>query len=70
MLMGYLGNSSEDGPYLLEEVMSLKGAIDQGEPSEPLQSEPVSAEPVAQAPAVEERKPAEKKIVKPKWLKM
>ncbi|XP_058778914.1 plant UBX domain-containing protein 1 [Vicia villosa] len=64
------GNSSDDGPYLLEEVMSLKGAIEQGESSEPLQSEPVSAEPVVQAPAVEERKPAEKKIVKPKWLKM
>ncbi|CAJ2637156.1 unnamed protein product [Trifolium pratense] len=64
------GDGSDDGPYLLEEVLSLKSANDQGQPSEPLQSAPVSAEPVVQAPPVEERKPAEKKIVKPKWLKM
>ncbi|KAK2397393.1 Plant UBX domain-containing protein 1 [Trifolium repens] len=64
------GDGSDDGPYLREEVMSLKSALDQGQPSEPLQSEPVSAEPVVPAPAVQERKPAEKKIVKPKWLKM
>jgi tether containing UBX domain for GLUT4 len=50
--------------------MSLKTANDQGQPSEPLQSATVSAEPVVQAPAVEERKPSEKKLVKPKWLKM
>ena len=67
------GDSSGDGPYLLEEVMSLKNldlANDQGQPSEPLQSAPAPAEPAAQSPAVIERKPADKKIVKPKWLKM
>ncbi|KEH15810.1 tether containing UBX domain for GLUT4-like protein, partial [Medicago truncatula] len=66
------GDSSDDGPYLPEEVMSLKGlnfSDDKGQSSNPAQSEPVSAEPVVQPPA-EERKPAEKKLVKPKWLKM
>jgi hypothetical protein len=72
VLMGYLGDSSNDGPYLPEEVLSLKGlnfSDDKGQSSNPAQSEPVSAEPVVQPP-VEERKPAEKKLVKPKWLKM
>lgn len=67
------GDSSNDGPYLPEEVLSLKGlnfSDDKGQSSNPAQSEPVSAEPVVQSPAVEERKPAEKKLVKPKWLKM
>ncbi|CAJ2646536.1 unnamed protein product [Trifolium pratense] len=64
------GDGSDDGAYLLEEVMSLKSANDQGQTSKPLQSAPVSAEPIVQAPAVEERKLAKKKIVKPKWLKM
>jgi len=72
VLMGYLGDSSDEGPYLPEEVMSLKGlnfSDDKGQSSNPAQSAPVSAEPVVQPPA-EERKPAEKKLVKPKWLKM
>lgn len=52
--------------------MSLKGlnlVEDQGQQSEAVKSapEPVAA---AAAPAVEERKPADKKLVKPKWLKM
>ncbi|PNY02281.1 tether containing UBX domain for GLUT4-like protein, partial [Trifolium pratense] len=64
------GDGSDDGAYLLEEVMSLKSANDQGQTSKPLQSAPVSAEPIVQAPAVEERKLAKKKIVKPKWLKI
>ncbi|KAL5154046.1 Plant UBX domain-containing protein 1 [Glycine soja] len=60
-------------PYLQEEILSLKDlhdAIDQGQQSEPVvQSEPEPA--VATHPhPVEERKPAEKKVVKPKWLKM
>ncbi|KAJ1391565.1 UBX domain [Sesbania bispinosa] len=69
------GDSTSDGPvgpYLLEEVMSLKGldvANDQGQPSDPVPAAPVPAE-ATQLPAVEERKPAEKKLVKPKWLKM
>ncbi|XP_057445639.1 plant UBX domain-containing protein 1-like isoform X2 [Lotus japonicus] len=61
-------------PHLLEEVMSLKGlevANDQGKPSEPVQSAvPVPAAEATRPIAVEERKPAEKKFVKPKWLKM
>lgn len=73
--MLYLGDSSFDshvGPYLREEVLSLKDlhvSADQGQESQPVQSAP---EPVvaAQPSAVEERKPAEKKLVKPKWLKM
>lgn len=71
--MWYLGDSNHDGPYLLEEVMSLKGldvVNDQGQPSEPVDSAPVPTEAATQSPAVEERKPAEKKLVKPKWLKM
>ncbi|TKY63138.1 Plant UBX domain-containing protein 1 [Spatholobus suberectus] len=66
------GDSTHTGPYLQEEILSLKDlniANDQGQQSEPVQSAP---EPAAatQAPSVEERKPAEKKLVKPKWLKM
>lgn len=72
-----LGDSTLDRqvfPHLLEEVMSLKGlevANDQGKPSEPVQSAvPVPAAEATRPIAVEERKPAEKKFVKPKWLKM
>ncbi|XP_061374081.1 plant UBX domain-containing protein 1 [Gastrolobium bilobum] len=60
------------GPYLCEEILSLKGldvASDQGQQSEPAQSAPEPVE-ATQPPSVEERKPAEKKLVKPKWLKM
>ncbi|XP_058773282.1 plant UBX domain-containing protein 1-like [Vicia villosa] len=64
------GDSNGDCPYLLEEVMSLKNAYDQGQPSESLQFELMSIEPVTRAPSIEERKPAEKRIVKPKWLRM
>ncbi|GAU17285.1 hypothetical protein TSUD_110020 [Trifolium subterraneum] len=64
------GDGRDDGPYLLEEVLSLNSANDQGQLSEPLQSAPVSTEYVVQAPTVEKRKPVEKKIVKPKWLKI
>ncbi|XP_019451508.1 PREDICTED: plant UBX domain-containing protein 1-like [Lupinus angustifolius] len=63
-----------NGPYLCEEVMSLKGlniGNDQGQPSsEPVQSAPEPVEAAQQNPAVEERKPADKKLVKPRWLKM
>ncbi|XP_022632637.1 plant UBX domain-containing protein 1 isoform X3 [Vigna radiata var. radiata] len=61
------------GPYLQEDILSLKelhAANDQGQQSEPLvQSEPEPAVAI-QPPPVEQRKPAEKKLVKPKWLKM
>jgi len=75
-LMCCVGDSTvgdHTSPYLQEEILSLKDlhdAIDQGQQSEPVvQSEPEPA--VATHPhPVEERKPAEKKVVKPKWLKM
>ncbi|MED6222402.1 Plant UBX domain-containing protein 1 [Stylosanthes scabra] len=66
------GDNTPVGPYLREDIMALKDlhvSADQGQQSEPAHSEP---EPVVapQPPPVQERKPAEKKLVKPKWLKM
>lgn len=57
------------GPFLQEEIVSLKGLDVISEPAEPVQSEP---EPVTTAPTPvpQESKPAEKKPIKPKWLKM
>ncbi|KAJ1375925.1 UBX domain [Sesbania bispinosa] len=62
------------GPYLHEEVLSLKGlesdgANDEGQQSEPVQCAPEPVE-ATQPLSVQERKPSEKKLVKPKWLKM
>ncbi|KAF5732680.1 tether containing UBX domain for GLUT4 [Tripterygium wilfordii] len=61
-----VGNLS---PFLLEEIMSLKGLEVINEQMEPAQS---VAEPVTEAPppVAQERKPTEKKPAKPKWLKM
>ncbi|KAF8026130.1 hypothetical protein BT93_F2822 [Corymbia citriodora subsp. variegata] len=61
--------AAEMGPFLQDYVMALKGLEHDIEKVEPVQSVP---EPVGQAPqpVVQERKPAEKKSVKPKWLKM
>ncbi|XP_050234608.1 plant UBX domain-containing protein 1 [Mercurialis annua] len=58
------------GPFLVEEIMSLKGLDSISEPSEPVESapEPVTAEPPQPEP--QQSKPAEKKLTKPKWLKM
>jgi len=68
--MGCLGST---GPYLEEDILSLKelhAANDEGQQFEPLvQSKPEPAVPT-HPPPVEQRKPAEKKLVKPKWLKM
>ncbi|XP_028772400.1 plant UBX domain-containing protein 1 isoform X2 [Neltuma alba] len=68
-----LGESSNHtGPFLLEDIVSLKGldvTNDQGQQSEPAQSAPEPVE-ASQTPAVQERKPADKKPVKPKWLKL
>ena len=56
------------GPFLQEEVMSLKGLGAVPEQVEPIQTTP---EPVTTAtPPVQEPKAAGKKPVKPKWLKM
>lgn len=62
-----------NGPYLREEILSLKGldvAIDEDQQSKPVEC---ATEPVVEATqvaSVQQRKPAEKKLVKPKWLKM
>ncbi|KAF2316474.1 hypothetical protein GH714_041815 [Hevea brasiliensis] len=58
------------GPFLQEEIMSLKGWELISEPAEPVQSagpEPVT---VAPSPVPQESKSAGKKPIKPKWLKM
>ncbi|WCJ34572.1 plant UBX domain-containing protein 1 [Euphorbia peplus] len=59
------------GPFLVEEIMSLKGLDVIAEPVEsvvPSAPEPVIA--AAPSPVAQESKPAEKKTIKPKWLKM
>ncbi|KAM7512554.1 hypothetical protein LguiB_011429 [Lonicera macranthoides] len=61
---------ASSGPFLQEEILSLKGLEIVPEQVEPAQPPP---EPVAAnaSPVVQERKPAsDKKPVKPKWLKM
>ncbi|KAJ4833341.1 hypothetical protein Tsubulata_000565 [Turnera subulata] len=58
------------GPFLQEEIMSLKGLDIVSEVAEPVQSAP---EPTTAAPTTvpqDQPKRAEKKPVKPKWLKM
>ncbi|CAL0323031.1 unnamed protein product [Lupinus luteus] len=60
------------GHYLRDEILSLKDldvSNDEGQQSEPEQPAPEPAE-ATRRPPIEERKPAEKKLVKPKWLKM
>ncbi|XP_024031344.1 plant UBX domain-containing protein 1 isoform X2 [Morus notabilis] len=59
------------GPFLRDEIISLKGLELITEQEEPAQPEP-APEPVhpAPTPVVEERRPAEKKPIKPKWLKL
>lgn len=56
------------GPFLQEDVLSLKGLEINNEQPEPVQSapEPVMAPP----PVVQQQKPADKRPLKPKWLKM
>ncbi|KAJ1432720.1 Ubiquitin-like domain superfamily [Sesbania bispinosa] len=59
------------GPYLHEEVLSLKGldgANDEGQQSETVQCVPEPVE-ATQPPSVQERKPADKKLIKPKMAK-
>lgn len=65
---GAAGNS---GACLREEIMSLKGLHLVTELVEPVQPaiEP-EAEKAAPPPVAQEPKPAQKKPVKPKWLKM
>lgn len=62
--------AAASGPFLQEEVMSLQGFDIPDEQQEPAQppAEVVTSNPVDAA--VPERKPADKKNIKPKWLKM
>ncbi|CAN1187961.1 Plant UBX domain-containing protein 1 [Linum perenne] len=59
------------GPYLQEEIMSLKGLDIFPEPVEPVHTtpEPSTTEAATAAPPPQERKPADRKLVKPKWMK-
>ncbi|KAK2969789.1 hypothetical protein RJ640_028069 [Escallonia rubra] len=62
------GDNGAAGPFLREEVMALKGLEVMAEQAEPVQP---ASEPVGSSPsAVQEKRPADKKKVKPKWLKM
>ncbi|KAL5793332.1 hypothetical protein ACOSP7_001926 [Xanthoceras sorbifolium] len=61
--------AANSGPFLHEDIMCLKGLEVMTEQPEPVESAP---EPVMAThhPVVQEQKSAEKKPVKPKWLKM
>ncbi|CAK9179349.1 unnamed protein product [Ilex paraguariensis] len=62
-------DAAVSGPFLQEEVMSLKGLELAAEQAQPAQSAP---EPVigSTSRVTQEQRPADKKTVKPKWLKM
>lgn len=64
------GNDTVSGPFLQEDVLSLKGLEFNAEQVEPAEAapDPVMASP--SSPAVPEQKPTNKKSVKPKWLKL
>lgn len=69
---GYDGPAGNLGAYLQEEIMSLKGLHLVTESVEPVQPaiEPEAERVVPPPPVAQEPKPAQKKPVKPKWLKM
>ncbi|KAJ6302887.1 hypothetical protein OIU77_016886 [Salix suchowensis] len=58
------------GPFLHEEVMSLKGLDVMPEPVEPIQATPEPVTTAPPPPVPQDPKAAGKKPVKPKWLKM
>ncbi|GMH06821.1 hypothetical protein Nepgr_008661 [Nepenthes gracilis] len=62
-------DEAHSGPFLKEDLMSLKGLDLAAETTDPIQpaSEAVNVDTSA---AIQQHKPAEKKAVKPKWLKM
>ncbi|KAL8124248.1 plant UBX domain-containing protein 1-like [Apium graveolens] len=62
----------ESGFFLQEEIISLKGLELIAEQVEPVQPAPESSEPAVQIPsaAAKEQKAADKKAIKPKWLRM
>lgn len=65
------GQDGPAGPFLSDDVMSLKGLELMQEQPEPIQPAPEAVEvAAAPPPAALEQKPTEKKLGKPKWLKM
>ncbi|OAY29585.1 hypothetical protein MANES_15G156400v8 [Manihot esculenta] len=58
------------GPFLGEEIMSLKGLELISEPREPVEAAEPEPVAVAAPPVPQESKSAGKKPIKPKWLKM
>lgn len=73
-LLSFLDDNvvNEAVSFLQEEIISLKGLELIAEQVEPGQPTPESSEPVVETPsvAVKEHKSADKKTLKPKWLKM
>nr|GMC62058.1 plant UBX domain-containing protein 1 [Ipomoea batatas] len=64
------GDDVASGNYLKEEVLSLQGLEFKTTQAEPVQSVPEPALEAKPTPAQEQKPPAEKKNIKPKWLKM
>ncbi|KAL8097685.1 plant UBX domain-containing protein 1-like [Apium graveolens] len=64
--------TDESGPFLQDEVMSLKGLDLVGEQTGSVQPAEAMRESAVENPpaTVQDQKPTEKKTVKPKWLKM
>ncbi|XP_034208363.1 plant UBX domain-containing protein 1-like, partial [Prunus dulcis] len=62
-------SDTKSGPFLQEEIMSFKGLELLSKHAKPVESAPEMI-PEASPPVVQEKKPAEKKPVKPKWLKL
>ncbi|XP_020415680.1 plant UBX domain-containing protein 1 [Prunus persica] len=62
-------SDTKSGPFLQEEIMSLKGLELLTKHAEPVESA-LETIPEASPPVVQEKKPAEKKPVKPKRLKL
>ncbi|KAL7232721.1 hypothetical protein ACSBR2_010680 [Camellia fascicularis] len=58
------------GPFLQEDVLSLKGLEFIPEQAEPAEAAPELAMASPSSPAVPEQKPTDKKAVKPKWLRL
>lgn len=69
----HVAAAAGSGPFLKEDIMSIKGLEliaeeEKGEVNQGAATEPVA---VGGSPAAQERKPsADKKMVKPKWLRM
>lgn len=63
------GDDTTQGPFLKEDVMSLNGL--EIIPTQKPEADQPASEPVMASAVAPSRKPAgEKKMVKPKWMKM